>query len=64
VIEELAASEADLREACRQLGDLVADLAFENHVLRLVCDRELLSRIHGDATIERLRRHQQRQRAT
>jgi hypothetical protein len=36
VIEALARAEADLREANRQLVDLVADLAFENRLLRLI----------------------------
>lgn len=36
VIEELSDREADLLEANRQMADLVADLAFENELLRLV----------------------------
>ena len=62
VITELAASEADLREANRQLIELVADLAFENATLRTVYERELVCRIHADGTIRRLQRllHQQR----
>lgn len=55
VIEALADSEADLREANRQLIDLVADLAFDNAVLRELYERELIGRIHGDAIIRRLR---------
>ena len=55
-IDILAGSEAELREANRQLVDLVADLAYENAVLRFVCQQELVSRIHGDGTIARLQR--------
>lgn len=63
VIEMLAESEAHVREANRQLVDLVADLAYENAMLRLVYERECLSRIHGDATIVRLQNLLHRQRA-
>ena len=55
VIEELAASEAALREQITTLVDLVADLAFENFLLRQVCKRELVERIHGDAALARAR---------
>lgn len=56
VIEMLTDSEAALWDANRQLIDLVADLTFENARLRSICEAELLSRIHGDATIARLQR--------
>ena len=62
-IEGFAQSDADLREAKRQLIDLVADLAFENSILRILYEREQVCRIHGDATIERLQRLLERQRA-
>jgi hypothetical protein len=56
VIEELANRERDLFEANRQLIDLVADLSYENALLRVVYEREHLSRVHGDQTIARLYR--------
>jgi hypothetical protein len=39
VITELADSEAALREEIRTLVDLIADLAWANHWLRVVADR-------------------------
>jgi len=57
VIEALADEAATLREANRQLIDLVADLSFENSMLRICYERELLARIHGDKTIAMLQRH-------
>lgn len=63
VIEELADREADLLEANRQLANLIADLAFENAQLRLLWERERLSRVHGDATIARLFRQLHARRA-
>lgn len=64
VIEELADSEAALREQIATLVDTVADLAFENLVLRRLFERELVERIHGDAALARTRRtlREQRQR--
>ena len=56
VIEELADREAELREANRQLVDLVADLAWENAVLRTVWEKEAVSRIYGDGRIALLTR--------
>jgi len=61
VIEMLADENADLREAVRQLIDLIGDLAFENATLRILYKRELFSRIQGDiriACLERLRDQQ------
>jgi hypothetical protein len=60
VIAQLSDDEATLLEANRQLIDLVADLAHENSILRMLYERELVSRLHGDATIERLQRLLQR----
>jgi len=55
-LEQLADDEAGLREANRQLIDLVADLYVEISTLTLLYERELRSRVHGDATITRLQR--------
>ena len=55
-LETHALMELELREANRQLVDLVADSAFENFMLRSLWEGVLCSRIHGDATIERLQR--------
>jgi hypothetical protein len=55
-LEQLADDEAGLREANRQLIDLVADLCFEISTLTLLYECELRSRVHGDATIARLQR--------
>jgi hypothetical protein len=63
VIAMLSDDTAALLDANRRLVDLVADLAVENAQLRRVCERELLSRIHGDATIERYQR-QRKSRAS
>jgi hypothetical protein len=52
VIEELAARELDLKEANRQLVDLVADLAFENRLLRLMCMDALRARCQRDAQLK------------
>jgi hypothetical protein len=56
VIADLVEENHDLREANRQMADLIADLAFENAQLRVLWEREHLSRVHGDATIARLHR--------
>jgi hypothetical protein len=56
VIEYLADSEDALREENQRLLDLIADLTLENIQLRICWEHELVSRIHGDATIARLRR--------
>lgn len=56
VIEQLADSEAALREQITTLVDMVADLAFENFLLRWLLERELVERIHGDAALARTRR--------
>jgi hypothetical protein len=56
VIPDLADDNAALREANRQLIDLVADLAYENSILRILLEREQFSRVHGDVTIARLYR--------
>ncbi len=63
VIQTFADDEAALREANRQLVDLVADLAFDNAMLQVLYERELIARIHGDATIARLHRLLHRQKA-
>jgi len=55
-IEALANDVATLREANRQLIDLVADLAYDNGILNICYERELLSRLHGDKTIRILQR--------
>jgi len=57
----IAASEADLRAQKATLIALVADLAFENVLLRRIAERELLARNHGDRTIERLQRRLHRE---
>lgn len=56
VIEAFADSEAELLAANRELVDFVADLVFENGILRLLYEHELIARIHGEATIASLRR--------
>ena len=43
-------------------GRPVADLAFENFVLRRLYERELIERIHGDAALARIRRTARKQR--
>lgn len=55
VIEHLAADNADLREensllreAKRQLVDLVADLAFDLEVAKVFADREFRDRVQRD----------------
>lgn len=62
VIADLTDENADLREANRQLVDLVADLAFENTRHRLLWELEYVSRLHGDAQIARLQRQLREQR--
>jgi hypothetical protein len=62
VIEELADAEAALRSQITTLVDTVADLAFENFVLRRMYERELVERIHGDAALARTRRTLREQR--
>ena len=64
VIATLADAEAALRDENRGLLDLIADLVVENATLRICCEHELVSRIHGDATIRRLRCWQRRGRQT
>jgi hypothetical protein len=56
VIADLADSEAALREQIAALVDVVADLAFENVVLRCLFERELVERIHTKGALERVRR--------
>lgn len=63
VIDALAESEADLKEANRQLVDLVADLSLENATLRMLYERERISRLYGDALIARLHRQRRERRA-
>jgi hypothetical protein len=53
VITELADAEAELREQNTLLLDILADVAFENGVLRRLYEREHVERIHGDAEIRR-----------
>jgi hypothetical protein len=59
-LEDLADENAELRDENRHLVDLVADLTFENAVLRIVGERELLERIRGDLTITYLRHQAER----
>jgi hypothetical protein len=59
VIRDLADTERDLRVANRQLVDLVADLAYENVQLRIIAERELGDRLHGDIRIALLTRRGQ-----
>ena len=56
VIETILEEDQSLREANRQLVDLVADLAFENAQLRILHQHEFVSRMWGDKQIERLQR--------
>ena len=65
VIVELADAEAARREQIVTLVDTIADLAFESVLLCRVLERELIERIHGDATVARTRRalRERRQRA-
>jgi hypothetical protein len=61
-IAMLADSEAALREQITTLVDTVADLVFENFLLRRLYERELVERIHGDAALARTRRTLREQR--
>jgi hypothetical protein len=56
VIRDLADGEAAALEANRQLIDLAADLTLEIVTWRTMYEREIVARVHGDRTIERLQR--------
>jgi hypothetical protein len=61
VIQELADAEAELREQIATLIVLLADVTFENVMLRRVFERERVERLHADATLARTRRSMRRQ---
>ena len=56
VIEELADSEAALREQTTTLIEIIADIAFENFVLRRMFEQEFVERIQADGVLTRTRR--------
>jgi hypothetical protein len=69
VIADLADENAQLREqngrllsVQSDLVDLIADLAWQTFKVQRAGERQLLERVHTDATLERVRR-QQRGRA-
>ena len=68
VIEDLADSEAFLRQQTTALIDIIADRAFENVVLSRMFAREFVERLYADAALARTRctrlGRAQRQRGT